>query len=62
LKISHHNVTSLSCLISVCSCELLLAVVVRSVVQPKEAVVTRWRADPWSRGSYSYVAAGASGN
>ena len=30
-------------------------------VQPKEAVVTRWRADPWSRGSYSYVAAGSSG-
>ena len=29
--------------------------------QPKETVVTRWRADPWSRGSYSYVAAGASG-
>ncbi|XP_071800838.1 lysine-specific histone demethylase 1A-like [Asterias amurensis] len=33
-----------------------------TVPQPKEAVVTRWRADPWSRGSYSYVAAGSSGN
>ena len=33
-----------------------------AVPQPREAVVTRWRADPWSRGSYSYVAAGSSGN
>ncbi|XP_030850350.1 lysine-specific histone demethylase 1A [Strongylocentrotus purpuratus] len=33
-----------------------------AVQQPKDAVVTRWRADPWSRGSYSYVAAGSSGN
>ena len=33
-----------------------------TVPQPKETVVTRWRADPWSRGSYTYVAAGASGN
>ena len=32
-----------------------------AVPQPKETVVTRWRADPWSRGSYSYVASGASG-
>ena len=31
-------------------------------VQPKETVVTRWRADPWARGSYSYVAAGSSGS
>lgn len=30
--------------------------------QPKETVVTRWRADPWSRGSYSFVSTGASGN
>lgn len=30
--------------------------------QPKETVVSRWRADPWARGSYSYVAAGSSGN
>ncbi|TRY95103.1 hypothetical protein DNTS_016341, partial [Danionella cerebrum] len=29
---------------------------------PKETVVSRWRADPWARGSYSYVAAGSSGN
>ncbi|KAL0170117.1 hypothetical protein M9458_034713, partial [Cirrhinus mrigala] len=27
-----------------------------------ETVVSRWRADPWARGSYSYVAAGSSGN
>ncbi|XP_071955626.1 lysine-specific histone demethylase 1A-like [Antedon mediterranea] len=33
-----------------------------AVPQPKETVVTRWRADPWSRGSYSYVAAGSSGS
>ncbi|ELT99209.1 hypothetical protein CAPTEDRAFT_225427 [Capitella teleta] len=33
-----------------------------AVPQPKEAVVTRWRADPWSRGSYSYVSAGSTGN
>ncbi|XP_018916026.1 lysine-specific histone demethylase 1A isoform X2 [Bemisia tabaci] len=32
-----------------------------SVPQPKETVVTRWRADPWARGSYSFVAVGASG-
>jgi lysine-specific histone demethylase 1 len=24
--------------------------------------VTRWRADPWSRGSYSFVAVGSSGS
>ncbi|XP_054724533.1 lysine-specific histone demethylase 1A-like [Uloborus diversus] len=33
-----------------------------AVPQPKETLVTRWRADPWSRGSYSYVATGSSGN
>ncbi|KAK3097833.1 hypothetical protein FSP39_013611 [Pinctada imbricata] len=33
-----------------------------AVPQPKETLVTRWRADPWSRGSYSYVAAGSTGN
>lgn len=32
-----------------------------AVPQPKETVVTRWRADPWSRGAYSFVAVGASG-
>ena len=26
-----------------------------NVPTPRETVVTRWRADPWSRGSYSYV-------
>lgn len=31
------------------------------VPQPKETVVTRWRADPWARGSYSYVKTGSSG-
>lgn len=39
-----------------CCCRCLLS------WQPKETVVTRWRADPWARGSYSYVAAGSSGN
>ncbi|KAL3881479.1 hypothetical protein ACJMK2_027918 [Sinanodonta woodiana] len=33
-----------------------------NVPQPKETLVTRWRADPWSRGSYSFVAAGSTGN
>uniref|UniRef100_UPI00358F3440 lysine-specific histone demethylase 1A-like n=1 Tax=Myxine glutinosa TaxID=7769 RepID=UPI00358F3440 len=33
-----------------------------AVPQPKETVVTRWRSDPWARGSYSYVAAGSNGN
>jgi len=32
------------------------------VPQPKETVVTRWRVDPWARGSYSFVAVGASGS
>lgn len=31
------------------------------VPQPKETVVTRWRADPWARGSYSFVSVGSSG-
>jgi hypothetical protein len=30
--------------------------------QPKESLVTRWKSDPFARGSYSYVAVGASGN
>lgn len=33
----------------------------KAVPQPKETVVTRWRADPWARGSYSYVKVGSSG-
>ena len=33
-----------------------------NVPTPKETVVTRWRADPWSRGSYSFVSTGSSGN
>ena len=33
-----------------------------AVPTPKETVVTRWRADPWSRGSYSFVSTGSSGN
>lgn len=33
-----------------------------SVPQPKETVVTRWRADPWARGSYSFVSVGSSGS
>jgi len=35
---------------------------VNAVPQPKETLVSRWRADPYARGSYSYVAAGSSGN
>lgn len=31
------------------------------VPQPKEAVVTRWRSDPWTRGSYSFVSVDSSG-
>lgn len=33
----------------------------KTVPQPKETVVTRWRADQWARGSYSYVSIGSSG-
>lgn len=33
-----------------------------AVLQPKETVVTRWRADPWARGSYSFVSVGSSGS
>ncbi|XP_014271046.1 lysine-specific histone demethylase 1A-like [Halyomorpha halys] len=33
-----------------------------NVPQPKETVVSRWRVDPWARGSYSFVAVGASGS
>ncbi|XP_011873166.1 PREDICTED: lysine-specific histone demethylase 1A [Vollenhovia emeryi] len=32
------------------------------VPQPRESVVTRWRADPWARGSYSFVSVGSSGS
>lgn len=31
------------------------------VPQPKEVVVTRWRSDPWTRGSYSFVSVDSSG-
>lgn len=34
----------------------------KAVPQPKETVVTRWRADPWARGSYSFVSVGSSGS
>lgn len=27
---------------------------------PRDALITRWRSDPWTRGSYSYVPAGSS--
>ena len=33
----------------------------KAVPQPKETLVTRWRADQWARGSYSYVKVGSSG-
>ncbi|XP_074604589.1 lysine-specific histone demethylase Su(var)3-3 [Brevipalpus obovatus] len=32
-----------------------------AVPQPKETIVTRWRADPWAKGSYSFVATGSTG-
>nr|QDF21451.1 lysine-specific histone demethylase 1A isoform X1 [Brachionus koreanus] len=32
------------------------------VPQPREAVVTRWKSDPWSRGSYSFVSVDSSGS
>ncbi|XP_065577951.1 lysine-specific histone demethylase 1A-like [Artemia franciscana] len=32
-----------------------------SVPVPKETIVTRWRTDPWAKGSYSFVSTGASG-
>ena len=38
------------------------ALVLLSIPQPKESHVTRWRQDEYARGSYSYVAAGSSGN
>ena len=31
------------------------------IIKPKEAVVTRWKSDPWARGSYSYVSVNSSG-
>ena len=31
------------------------------VFQPLSYTVTRWGSEPWSRGSYSYVATGSSG-
>ena len=34
----------------------------QTVPQPNKYRVTRWRGDPWALGSYSYVAAGSSGN
>ena len=34
----------------------------QTVPQPSKHRVTRWRGDPWALGSYSYVAAGSSGN
>ncbi|CAF0754511.1 unnamed protein product [Brachionus calyciflorus] len=32
------------------------------VPQPREAVVTRWKSDPWTRGSYSFVSVDSSGS
>ena len=31
-----------------------------SVPEPEDVLITRWRSDPWSYGSYSYVPVGAS--
>ena len=30
------------------------------VPPPRDALITRWRSDPWTHGSYSYVPAGSS--
>ena len=46
-----------------CTCHALICVLPsNSSLQPKESHVTRWRQDEYARGSYSYVAAGSSGN
>jgi lysine-specific histone demethylase 1 len=29
--------------------------------KPKEVVVTRWKSDPWTRGSYSFVSVDSTG-
>jgi len=34
----------------------------QSVPNPKESIVTRWKQDPWSKGSNSFPATGSSGN
>lgn len=51
-------------LVIICRCIAVLRGIFgqSGVPQPKETVVTRWRADPWSRGSYSFVAVGSSGS
>jgi hypothetical protein len=36
--------------------------VTAEVTEPVNVAVSRWGADPFSRGSYSYVAVGSSGN
>eukprot|EP00698_Gefionella_okellyi_P018834 TRINITY_DN5693_c0_g1_i2.p1 TRINITY_DN5693_c0_g1~~TRINITY_DN5693_c0_g1_i2.p1 ORF type:complete len:851 (+),score=182.56 TRINITY_DN5693_c0_g1_i2:197-2554(+) len=33
-----------------------------NIPPPTKALITRWRADPWARGSYSYVSVGATGD
>lgn len=45
-----------------CTDNLQSVVTVSLCLQPKESHVTRWRQDDYARGSYSYVAAGSSGN
>jgi lysine-specific histone demethylase 1 len=41
---------------------VLKAIFGAQVPQPRDTLVTRWKGDPWARGSYSFVAVGASGN
>ncbi len=41
---------------------VLIIILLYHLLQPKETVVTRWRSDPWARGSYSFVSTSASGN
>lgn len=45
-----------------CTDNLQSVVTASLCLQPKESHVTRWRQDDYARGSYSYVAAGSSGN
>jgi len=48
-------------------CLVLLILVKMLIVgncclQPRDTIVTRWKNDPWARGSYSFVAVGSDGN
>jgi lysine-specific histone demethylase 1 len=42
--------------------KIIITIIIIIIIKPKEAVVTRWRSDPWTRGSYSFVSVDSSGN